>query len=1259
MLSVHGYRVEKRIHETSHSEVYAGTRREDGLQVILKVYRDEPGDGPGRAQREFDFLSRIDDDGVARPVALERSGQRDVLIVERFPGLPLSRYAHARKLEAQEFLDIALGLARSLARVHDARVIHKDIKLANVLIDPERRRTCLIDFGIAGEFGRAERSDAPSSMEGTLHYIAPEQTGRMGLGVDFRADLYSLGVSFYELLTGRPPFRSQSSLELIHAHIAAQPRPVAEIDPRVPLSISRIIDKLLRKDPELRYQTARGLAADLEECKKQLLAKREIDDELPLGTQDGSDRLRFPHRLYGREVERAELHAALERVSRRRVELVLLAGAAGIGKSSLTGVLREEVARRGGYLVEAKFDPHLCERPYSGFTAAFSALIDQILTESPGRLAGWREQLRTSLGAIGQVLSGLAPNLAHVVDDFPPVPPLGAREARERLALAVTRFVRAMARPAHPLVLFLDDLQWADAGSLFLLGTLLRSGEPESLLVVGGYRDNEVAREHPLMQLIEELTQGGVHVRLLRLGPLRLEDTMAMLADALDRPPAEVESLARRIGLKSQHNPLIVRRLMFHLWDRNLIRHEHLRGWVWDEGSLTEAEITDDVAVMVASRIDALPEETRNLIQLASVTGTVFEVELLVALAGADRLQVLHQLLALVEQGLIAPCREGFKFVHDRLREAAQSRLGPRQQAELHHRTARLLLERTPAARRAEVAFQLAEHLSAALERLEESERKGAIESFALAGSMALEKGAPASAVHYLDLARQLLRELDWQEHFDLAFDVHARSAEAALQTGRFALALERLDLLAAQPLPPAREAQVVAQRLTVYSMTDTEAAVQLALAALRKFGVHWPSHPSRLRVLLAMRRAAPIFGRADQPPQRASSDPVAVANAAAALRVLHSVGGALYRHDANLAALAVAVAPRLLHTLGLSPASVPSLLANYAHYRHSRRDRDGALHYAELALERTARLDGYLSSASRAEHVVHVFVKPWYGSRRSCIPPLELCVERLRETGDVGFAASGATLALRYRLLAGEPLAACRARCAALLEERLGEPGELRLIQLWLDIADGTRSPRELQQRDAGRAAGALPSFDRLLDLACETLLLCVHGHFDVAQQQLDAAGRAPGRMLKTELAPPIADVTFYRGLCAAALASEPSPRRRGLRRSVASCERALRAWARHGPDFEHMREIIGAERARLRGRTSESRAAYARGAKLAEERGFTHHAALAHERLAELLLAQRRELEADTHLRLAAEAYAAWGAGSKSAALLRRVGS
>ena len=1250
MLKVDGYRIWDRIHETSHSEVYGGTRQSDGLRVVLKLYRsaEKPDSGPARARREFELLQRIQSDGVVRAVEVCSVGERDVLIVERFPGYPLSRYAKGRQLEPQEFLTIALGIARSLAAVHDARVIHKDMKLSNVLIDPERLQVCLIDFGISSEFGRAERSAPPQLAEGTMHYIAPEQTGRMGLGVDFRTDLYSLGATLYELLVGRPPFRTSNALELIHAHIAAQPRAAVEVDARIPLALSRIVAKLLEKDPELRYQTARGLAADLEVCQKQLLAAEEIDDDLALGTLDASDRLRFPRKLYGREHECAALRAAFERIAGKGRELVLLAGPAGIGKSSLPGVLRERLLRAGGYLAEAKFDPDLRERPYAGFSAAFGVLLDQILTESRERLAVWRDRIRESLGAIGQVLVELAPSLAYVVDDFPAVHTLAAHEARERLALAVVRFVRAMAQVSHPLVLYFDDLQWADAGSLFLLGELLRAGEPEALLVICGYRDNEVGPEHAFEQLTRELA-GTLPVQKLTLAPLGLADTTALLADALGRTTEEAEWLARRVGPKSQHNPLLLRRLMFHLWDRNLIRYQHGRGWVWDEQSLTEAEITDDAAAVMAARIDALTPQVRTLIKLASLIGTVFELEMLFALAGADRLDVLQQLMMLVEQGLIAPCREGFKFVHDRLREAAQSRLSPEERGALHHRAARLLLERTPAERLAAVSFQLADHFCAALDRLDEGERVRAIEILGVASRVALEKGAPATAAYYLGFARSVIRVDDREAHPALVREIALQSAESAYQSTQFEFALELLDGVDVRGLSQLEAVRIESKRIQVFAVSrPPEVCVRYTLDLLQRLGVRWPLHPSRLRAQLALWYVSWILrGRVDpnllEPAGAIKPDWIVP------LILLRAASAALSRVDVHLAVLASCLSMRMQarHGYMAPPGFSVAVYTTYLYLFLG--DPERARRQARTALDWTERLSDPMGPRTR--FTVHALLQPFLMQRRQALAGLNRVAESAREIGDLEFAHYARFLRMFFLALAGDPVAEVNEHLKLLVVDVRSSPHwhpeAERCRGVYALLAENP-APVDLERTLCAKPEAEAAIYSRTLRL----LVLCVFGRHDLAFEQGERDSET--LLLNTPWVHTV-DHTFYRGLSAAVLAGSARGKARRLyRQTLKSCRHVLQRWARGGPDFAHMVSLHAAEHARLAGDRAKAQLLYEQAAQRGRET-FPHHAALAHERRAELLASARRQTEAGAARREALALYREWGALGKVALLER----
>jgi hypothetical protein len=1252
MLHVDGYTVWQLLQETPSSQIYTGTRQADGLRVVLKVYRGRGSERSGlHAKREFEHLQRIQHPGVVRPVELKPHGDGEVLIVERVLGESLAHHVRTCRFTIAEILAIGLGVAQSLAAVHDARVIHKDLTLTNVLIDRETLRSCLIDFGISAEFGRAERAAPPQGAEGTVRYMAPEQTGRVGLGIDFRTDLYSLGVILYELFTGRPPFSHRDPLALMNAHIAERPRPVVEIEPGVPVALSRIVMKLLEKDPERRYQTARGLAVDLEQCQKQLRASGEIDDEIALGGEDASDQLRFPRKLYGRELECAELLGAFERCAQGNAEVVLLVGPTGIGKSALPSVLQEHLARTGGYLAEAKLDPDLSERPYAGFAAAFTAWVDQILAERSDRHEMWRERIRAGVGGIGRVLLELAPNLAYVVDDFPAVPTLQSHEARERLALGVIRFVQTIARPAHPLVLFLDDLQWADAGSLFLLGALLRSLDPGALLVIGGIRDGEVDAGHPLSRLLTELSAGHIRIQRLTLAPLRSEDTAALLADALDVAPEKAAPLARCLGPKVQHNPLLLRRLLFHLWDRNLIWHEHGRGWVWDEQRLTEAEITDDAAALVAARIHALPPEARGIVKVASLLGTVFDVETLVEISETDRLTVMQQLVSLAHQGLIAPCRDGFKFVHDRLREAAQSGVETDERASWHHRAARLLLERTPPERAPAVAFRLAEHLSRCLDRLSEAERPAALEAFFLAGRGALENGAPGTASYYLELARSLLTEGDWSARFDVCFEIHLRGAEASFQLGSPDAALDLLAALEKRPLDRLHEGRVIAQRVAVYCLARPRDALELTLAAVRRFGLRWPSKPSLLRARFEVLRTDWCLRNPLDPTTFPTGRRHSDLSWMAPILIVAIASGPITQHSNRLSLLCAAHALRMFHRHGLVDRSPGFGLATYATFRILvRGDLKGAERYARAAMQWSEAVP-HGPTDLRCRGTLEAYVFSWIKPRRTILDPLQRVASEARELGQVEWSVYALQHHVSFAALSGVSLASIEQRIEALraVESRIGEvySDAYRRIYALLRAPAGSSIDWDAESAALQALCQRRSSSDVYIGVQW-VAVLCIFGELELALAEVErlrpriAVVGAPGSRL--------ADYTLFRGLCHASLAerTRASQRTRHLW-ILRLCARQLQTWARHGPDFVHMAQLLRAELTRVRGQTHHALRQYQEAAQQALKAGYLHHAALCHERRAGLLARTRRATEAEAALGTASELYDEWGASAK----------
>jgi len=386
-----GYTGGKKLYSSRLTEVYEAVRNADGAPVVLKGYlADRSSDPDPRAQREHDALRRCECSQTPRALDLDRTTQRPLLVLERLPGIPLARVLAEAPLSIARWLDVACALVDALACIHAARILHKDVQPANVLLDAPSGRVWLIDFGMAAELGAAEPPSAQSgTLQVTLDYVAPEQTGRMGRGCDSRSDLYSLGATLFAAWTGRPPFDATDPLELIHAHIARVPEPLDRVRASVPGPVARIVAKLLEKSPERRYQSCAGLLADLEECAAQWRASGRVDPELELGAHDLGGGLQLDDDAWGREVELETLRGVLQKACAGGPRLVLVSGPPGIGKSALVSQLRGDALCLGGYFVRGRFDSYRRDQVMPGFCSAFESLVEQLLTESPYRLPGF------------------------------------------------------------------------------------------------------------------------------------------------------------------------------------------------------------------------------------------------------------------------------------------------------------------------------------------------------------------------------------------------------------------------------------------------------------------------------------------------------------------------------------------------------------------------------------------------------------------------------------------------------------------------------------------------------------------------------------------------------------------------------------------------------------------------------------------------------------------------------------------------------
>ncbi|MGH9763429.1 MAG: ATP-binding protein, partial [Blastocatellia bacterium] len=702
-----------------------------------------------RMEHDYSLRLEVDPDWAARPIALVRHEGQIVLVLEHRGGQPLDRLIHG-PMEMSRFLQIAIGLTSALSRLHKRELIHKDVKPANVLVDYATSRVWLMGFGIASRLPRERQGpEPPEFIAGTLPYMAPEQTGRMNRSVDSRSDLYSLGVTLYEMLTGSLPFTASDPMEWVHCHVARQPASPSEKVKAVPASLSNIVLKLLAKTPEERYQTAAGAEGDLRRCIAEWGAHGCID-EFPLGQHDTPDRLMIPEKLYGRDSEIETLLASFDRVvARGRPELVLVSGYSGIGKSAVVNELHKPLVPPRGLFASGKFDQHKRDIPYATLAQAFQSLLRPLLSKSEGELSKWRDALNQALDPNGLLIIDLVPELKLIIGEQPPVPELPLQDAQARFQLVFRRFISVFARAEHPLALFLDDLQWLDAATLDLIEDLLTRSEVEYLMLIGAYRDNEVGPTHPLVRKIEDIRQAGASVKDVVLSALTSDDVGRLIRDCLHSDAERAVPLAQMIHSKTGGNPFFAIQFISALAEESLLTFDYGKGrWSWDLNLIHSKGYTDNVVDLMVGKLGRLPVETAKALQQLACLGNSAEFATLKMIYRVSDEELHDQLWHAVRAGLIFRTAESYKFLHDRVQEAAYTLIPELSRAEAHLRTGRLLAAHTAPEKLEERIFEIVNQLNRGphlISSLEERERVA--EFNFIAGRRAKTSTAYASAL--------------------------------------------------------------------------------------------------------------------------------------------------------------------------------------------------------------------------------------------------------------------------------------------------------------------------------------------------------------------------------------------------------------------------------------------------------------------------------------------------------------------------------
>jgi PAS domain S-box-containing protein len=1227
----------------------------DGHRSVLVVFLASPhptADEVGRLAHEFELRNKLDRAWAARPLELGR--ERTFLVLEAPDGEPLDRFIDV-PMEIGKFLRLAIALSTALGRVHECGLVHKDIKPSNVLVNSTAGKAWLTGFGIASRLPRERQSpDPPEFIAGTLAYMAPEQTGRMNRSIDSRSDLYALGVTFYQMLTGSLPFTVSDPMELVHCHVAKWPAPPGERVKDVPPPISAIIMKLLAKTAEDRYQTANGVERDLRRCLADWEAQGSIGDFLP-GREDTPDRLLIPEKLYGRAHEVETLLASFDRVAKSGTpELVLVSGYSGIGKSSVVNELHKVLVPPRSLFAAGKFDQYKRDIPYATLAQAFASLVQPLLSKSDTELSIWRDAFVEALGANGRLMVEIVPEIKLIIGEQPPVPDFPPQDAQRRFQLVFRRFMGVFARPEHPLVLFLDDLQWIDAATLDLLEDMLTQSDVRHVMLVGAYRDNEVDSTHPLMRKLEAIRKAGTAVQEIVLAPLTREDLEQLLGDSLRCEPEHAASLARLVHEKTAGSPFFAIQFLSSLVEEGLLSFDHRQArWSWALSRIRAEGSTDNVLDLIVGKLSRLPTETQNVLQQFSCLGNSANVECLAVVCGGSTDEIHSALREAVRAGLVLSSDDSYRFLHDRVQEAAYSLIAEESRAETHLRIGRLLASHTPLERREEAIFEIVNQFNRGADLITSQDERDQLAKLNLiAGERAKASMAHAPALIYLVAGATLLAEDAWVRQRDLVFSLELHRAECEFFIGQFSAAENRLTMLSPHAQSTLELATITCLRIDLYTILDDfDRAVAACLDYLRCLGIDWSPHPTEEEVgreydyiwsLLGRRPIGAVIELSLMTDQTHLST----------MEVLTRIISVVFLADKNLSSLVICRMVNLSLEHGNTDASCFAYVW-FAIIAGPRFDNYKAgWDFGRLGYELVEKR-GLTRYQARTYMCFGNMVLPWIEHIRTARGLLNRAFDIANKKGDLTFAAYGSNYLVTNLLAAGDPLAevqrqaqnslefAEKLRFGLVIDNLTAQLGFIRTLRGDEPGFDEHRFERHL----AGNWVLAAPEF--------RYWIRKVQSHFFAGEYAAAVAASSSAQRLLWSSTSHFesAEFTFYAALSHAAFSDFAHPRDKEQHfDTLVDHHKQLELWAGNCPEnFENRALLVRAEIARLEGRELEAERLFEQAIGSARSNGFVHNEAVAYERASSFYRARGLGQIADLYLRNARRCYERWGAAAK----------
>ncbi|MEH2410920.1 trifunctional serine/threonine-protein kinase/ATP-binding protein/sensor histidine kinase [Nostoc sp.] len=1290
LVSIPGYRISEELYNGSRTLVYRGYRETDSLPVVIKLLKNPyPSFSELLSFRnQYTIAKNLNSPLIIQTYSLEPYQNGYALVMEDFGGISLKEWGvRGTRQSLMEFLEIAIALCNILDVLYRERIIHKDIKSANILINPETKQVKLIDFSIASLLPRETQTLINLNvLEGTLAYISPEQTGRMNRGIDYRTDFYSLGVTFYESLTGELPFKSNDPMELVHCHIAKLPPNMnklhphkalspyqgegwGEVDFPIPQVLCDIVMKLMGKNAEDRYQNVLGLKFDLENCLSQLQETGKIKG-FEIGQQDVCDRFIIPDKLYGRETEVSTLFQAFERVSLGATEMMLVAGFSGIGKTAIVNEVHKPIVRQRGYFIKGKYDQFQRNIPFSAFVQAFRDLMAQLLSESDAQIQQWKNQILEAVGENGQVIIEVIPELEIIIGKQSPAIELSGNAAQNRFNLLFQKFTQVFTSLEHPLVMFLDDLQWADSASLKLMQLLM--ADTGHLLLIGAYRDNEVNPGHPLMLTLSEMQKTLFTINTITLAPLSQVTVNQLVADTLKSTETLASPLSQLVYQKTQGNPFFTTQFLKALYQEHLIQFDfELACWQCDIVQVTTQAITDNVVAFMAFQLRRLPESTQHILQLAACIGNQFDLATLAIVSEQSEIETAADLWKALQEGLILPQGDvykfyvgqetlartpenietvTYKFLHDRVQQAAYSLIPEEQKQFTHYLIGNLLLENLSQADQEQQLFEIVGHLNIGSSFIVDPSKREELAQLNLtAGNKARNSTAYEAASNYFATGIDLLATDFWKKQYQLSLELFLQRAETETISGHFESASHLIETILDQTdnLLDRCAAYELKMRMNIVC-GEPQIAIDVALLAINLLGIKLEYEPL----------TSVDFDQLLNLPKM--SDPAKLKG----MEILVSVCPAAYTNQPELMLPVTLTMLKLCNQHGNSPIAAFAyglygvLLCGFMD------NIELGYQFGQLSLKILEKYNAHFLK-SKVYQLFYAHVCGWKEPVSATIDGLLESVQSGLDTGDVEYALYGLKYYCIYYFLTGaflddvDEIHKKYKNLSRNIEHVHNEIAIWQQIGLNLkDFSDGDVliSLANLNEED---------TFQYLKEKQQNIVLFAAY--FAKCQLYYFKGDYAKAIENANKANTYIAFVTgkiyttvhnFYFSLALLGLAQTLEPAQRSVYlNQVEENQNQLQAWANHAPmNILHKFHLVKAEICRVLGDYKETIEHYDRAIALAKEHGYIQEEALANELAAKFYLNWGKQRIAQEYMTEAYYGYARWGAKTKVADLERR---